>query len=109
MNLDDKKILAEFVGHKPLEKTVRITLTPQGGYELLPWEKYNPDTNPEQFKEVLERLSYPEILEINGKLSKLFTHDQFEMYGIKFLKWALDHILEVIEAALEVIKKGGKK
>jgi len=114
VKIEDKKKLAVFMGWKtddenPLHfwvwhESYKETVST---YKIKEW---NPDTNPAQFKEVLERLT-PEQklgldLEIRGQMPVYALIDQGTVFD-DYL-WISNHMPQVIQAILEVIE-GDKK
>lgn len=98
MNLQDKKILAEWmkltIGKTGPDYDDRFWINDSDG-PLMLLDKYNPDTNPEQFKEVINKMTGEQCFEAGKRLPISVP------WPIK-LK---DHMPEVIEAVLEVIKE----
>jgi len=65
-----------------------------------PW-RWDPDTNPEQFLEVLEHMTEKEIVTVNG----YFIDKGFRLFGIQGTKFFMSHKSEVLKALLQTINQ----
>lgn len=108
MTLTEKKKLAvDLMGWK--HNSARTFIENDGQFTLKRnYSDYNPDTNPAQFKEVLERLT-PEQREALAE--KLWNEERGIALGEEFeaFIWISNHMPEVITAILEVISSDGGK
>lgn len=105
MNLQDKKTLAEF-----MEWTVNHDVLPEYYITkdgLIHWAvaNYDPTVHPEQFKELLEHLTpahNSDLAEIEW-LDELYEEQETFSIVHDFI-WISDHMPEVIQAIIQVIK-----
>ena len=101
MNIHDKKILAEW-----MEWTINHDILPEYYITkdgLIHWAvaNYDPTVHPEQFKEVLERLT-PE--QTDALTEKLAQKGEKKYMPFDSYLWIANHMPEVTQAIIQVIK-----
>ncbi len=93
MELKNKKFLAVSLGFQFNNK--RVYISHRSACFWIIWEDWNPDVNPEQFKEVLENLSE------EGWDS---LEERFEVSGVRGYLWISDNMPKIIEEIIAVLK-----
>jgi len=107
MKLEDKKLLAEkLMGWTLLAQTYAVGIYfPKDKFKF--WiNDWNPDTNPEQFKEVWNKLTLQQQMDIAKDLSE--NRKEYDNI-INAFNHILDDLPKVMDAVLEVIKENAIK
>ena len=106
MKLEDKKFLAKWLGWEIKEiesnfETLIVIKLNKGWIFLNHW---NPDTNPDQFKEVATNLNYIQRQELDEVL-KQDNPDGFDVLG-EYL-WVSNNLPKVCQAVIDVLREEG--
>ena len=98
---NEKRKLAEFMGREIVKDEIGLVwiFEKKSDTSGLLLDEYNPDTNPEQFKEVLEHTSGMEKIQIDDMLRE--NYEEWDAYNVYL--WIFDHMPEVIRAVLKVL------
>lgn len=110
MQLPDKKIIAEWMGWELVndaeDEYGLYYIDKEHGAHFIKdgMPDFNPDTNPEQFKEVLERLTPEQSAKVDDLCNEKYDMPAelvFNLFDVYL--WISNHMPEVIQAILEVV------
>ena len=102
MEIEDKKILAEWLGWKVEKDKYGYFLWASDGLTRCDMDGWEPDENHNQFKDIWKKLTGPEMDSFNDKLK---TNSPWDDHPCHLMEVYCNDPVKVLDAIIEVIKE----